>query len=324
MRKTIATIWLIGMATGASGEVLGNFELSFQGGNFHGNAVNESGEDATEAAYFGLLGLGGTVYSDIAGAWVLQGHGQVVSNVGKDSRAGFDDDPGRDDNYMSYVLLEGHAVNQSSDITWGVFGGLWLGEVDDLEEEAVSELDIDKAQKYYFGAEAIFENGPIDAYVQLGLTDTIGNDFSDTTSEGTDYRQIRDGAFVSIGGSYHQSDALSLNGRIATVFGESSDVNDEIDPEDFRGVYAEIGFEYQISGQPMTISGGLGHNYSEFPDDEGIDEEAPAATNSTYAFLGVSYWFGGPVVSNQRREMLPVRAADFLVAAESAAIGNLN
>jgi len=125
---------------------------------------------------------------------------------------------------------------------------------------------------------------------------------------------------MAAGGNHYVSDSLVVNGRLAAVFGESSVENDELDPVDFKGINAEFGFEYQPSSRPLTVSGGIGYSYGAFSGSNSENERV----NSAYAFVGVTYWFGGGSVASNRRQMLPNRAADYLISAESMAIGNLN
>jgi len=319
MRYLITCCVMSLLSAPAYADVTGRLHLGFQGGNYGGPDANVDGEDDPfEAQYFGLPGIEGSLYGEFANGWAWQVNGQLYLNAIKDRRE--IDAPGnrtRNDNHMSWGLAELHLIRQTSSIDWGMFAGLWKGELDDGEPDFSG--NIDKAEKYYVGAEAILNRDNADYYLQLGFTDTIGSSFSNTPSEGTDFRQIRDGLFATVGGNFYLSDSLSLQGKFAVISGESSDSSNSIVPVDFTGTNVEFGLEYQPTDRPMTISGGLGYATGAFSGPNSENERV----NSAYAFAGVTFWFGGSP-SETRRRMLPVQSADFLISAESMAIGNLN
>ncbi|NVO54830.1 hypothetical protein HW561_03390 [Rhodobacteraceae bacterium B1Z28] len=230
------------------------------------------------------------------------------------------DNSSRNDNYLSYGLIEGHVVHQPGKYGWGAFAGYWEGEMDDGEHALFPDSDIDKVEKHYLGLEALMKLEGADLFAPIGYTDTVGSDFSNTTSEGTDFRQIRDRVFAAIGGDFYATDRLVLNGRLARVFRESSDSGNAIVPVDFTGLNAEFGAEYQPSTLPLTLTGGVGYSYGRFSGSNSDDEVA----NTVYAYVGLTYWIGGGGLAENRRKLLPVRALDYLVSAETMAVGPLN
>ncbi len=178
-------------------------------------------------------------------------------------------------------------------------------------------------RKYYLGIEAARDVGAFNLYGQLGYTSTLDSDYSNDPDEGTDFRQIRDGFFLSVAGDYALSPDLVLTGQIAGMTGKSSTDNDAIDEVSFQGLALEAAGEYQFDSSPFTFRGGVGLATGQFTD--GDEDEH---SQELYAFLGVRYWFGAAggssSLADKRRGLAPFEKPDYLAVFENMAAGNLN
>lgn len=296
---------------GAYAEDATIFRFSTEAGEFNGSGLDT--EEEVDNFVLGDFSVSHTIVHE--GDLSTKFNGRLSRNL--NTRDG----DGTNDQYMSAIMADVHVSKSTASGDFGAFAGLWLGEIDDGEPG--DEDNIDRAFQYFVGGEYGTSFDETDVAFQLGWVDTASDDFSNTTDEGYDYRQVRNGIFAIVSATHDVNDVFSLTGRASALHGTMSDSNAAIDDGDYTGVFLEIAGEYVMPDSPFSFLGGLRFAEHSFNDPDDPDQ----TIRTTSVFFGANYALGKAARGTQAERRRALNSFDspwFLVNGNTSSVGNLN